>query len=156
MLFLFILFMLVMLQVVFRFLFSMGFPWIDEISRFLNIWIALLGASIGVRYGNHVGVAFFTNMIPEKARKIFNFFTRIVTVVLLSLITNYCYGYFAASTSSSPSLRLSYKWPKVAIFVGFSIMLIHLVRFILEDIVDFVNKDFSIDSDDLIANIEEG
>lgn len=158
--FVFILFLIVIFQVVTRYIFSMGFPWIDETARFLNIWIAFLGASIGIRYSDHVGVAFFTNMIPEKVEKIFRFITRIITVILLTYISRYAYMYIINSTSRTPSLQLSYKWPKAAIFVGFIIMLIHLVRFILEDIIDFANKDFEIErsdylDDDLVSNIEE-
>lgn len=155
--FVFILFVIVMVQICFRYIFSIGFPWIDEISRFLNIWIALLGASIGMRYGDHVGVAFFMNLLPEKITKIFKFITRIITVILLAFVSKYAYLYFMVSTSKSPSLRLSYKWPKAAIFVGFTIMLIHLIRFILEDIVDLKNKKFTTikNSGRTIANIEE-
>ena len=36
-----------------------GLPWIDEVLRYLNIWVVFLGASVAVKQGSHLSVDFF-------------------------------------------------------------------------------------------------
>ncbi|QTL96703.1 TRAP transporter small permease subunit [Iocasia frigidifontis] len=142
--FLAVLVSIVLLQIVFRYILNLGLPWVDELSRFLNIWIGFLGASIGFKYGEHVGVAFFVEKLPEKKLRIFNFVTKLISLALFIFVIYYSFGFIVDSRSLTPAMNLSYKWPKSSLFIGFSIIGIHLVSFILTDIVDFMNGNFSI------------
>ena len=46
-------------------------PWIDEVLRYLNIWLVFLGASVAVKQGSHLSVDFFIRKIfPENIVKI--------------------------------------------------------------------------------------
>jgi TRAP-type C4-dicarboxylate transport system permease small subunit len=36
-----------------------GLPWIDEVLRYLNIWVVFLGASVAVKQHSHLSVDFF-------------------------------------------------------------------------------------------------
>jgi C4-dicarboxylate transporter DctQ subunit len=36
-----------------------GLPWIDEVLRYLNIWVVFLGASVAVKQGSLLSVDFF-------------------------------------------------------------------------------------------------
>jgi TRAP-type C4-dicarboxylate transport system permease small subunit len=46
-------------------------PWIDEVLRYLNIWLVFLGASVAVKQGSHLSVDFFIRkMFPERIVKI--------------------------------------------------------------------------------------
>jgi C4-dicarboxylate transporter DctQ subunit len=40
-------------QVICRYVLGFSFIWMDEISRYLGVFIAFLGAAIGVKYGTH-------------------------------------------------------------------------------------------------------
>ncbi len=44
---------LTFIQVVSRYLFHYSFTWMDELARYLGVFIAFLGASLGVKYGGH-------------------------------------------------------------------------------------------------------
>jgi C4-dicarboxylate transporter DctQ subunit len=55
---------LCLLQVVLRYFTSNSlkpFAWGDEVIRLTSIWVALLGASLGVREGAHLSVEYFLN-----------------------------------------------------------------------------------------------
>ena len=42
-------------------------PWVDEVLRYLNIWVVFLGASVAVKRGNHLNVDFFVEkLFPNK------------------------------------------------------------------------------------------
>ena len=81
-----ILVVLVLVTVFFRYVLSIGIGWSDEVARYLNIWAALLGASIAFKYGDHVGVEFFRNFLPGKVSQIFKFLINIL-ILLHVLIT---------------------------------------------------------------------
>jgi len=62
--------LLVVLDVVMRFGFSMGFHWMAELTLTIAGWFVLFGMSYGVKVGAHIGVDAFVNMLPPTARKI--------------------------------------------------------------------------------------
>lgn len=49
-------------QVFCRYVLGFSFTWMDEISRYLGVFIAFLGASLGVKYGTH----FSMDLVYEK------------------------------------------------------------------------------------------
>jgi C4-dicarboxylate transporter DctQ subunit len=75
--------LLVFSEVIARFLFNVGFLWMEEVTLTLGAWFVLFGASYGVKVGAHIGVDAFVQTLPVKARKI-----TAVTAILLSLC--YC------------------------------------------------------------------
>ncbi len=40
--------------------------WTEESSRFLFIWIILLGVSAGIQHGSHIGTDLFVHLLPRK------------------------------------------------------------------------------------------
>lgn len=45
-------------QVICRYFIGFSFVWMDELTRYLGVFIAFLGASIGVKYGTHFSMVF--------------------------------------------------------------------------------------------------
>ena len=62
--------LLVFAEVIARFLFNIGFLWMEEVTLTLGAWFVLFGASYGVKVGAHIGVDAFVQTLPEKARKV--------------------------------------------------------------------------------------
>lgn len=58
------------LQVVFRYLLSTSFGWIDEASRYGFIWMVCLAASIGARHGTHMAITLLEEMVPQSFRRL--------------------------------------------------------------------------------------
>lgn len=52
------------LQVVSRFVFNNPLSWTEELSRYTMIWMTLLGAPLGVRYGAHITVDLVRTICP--------------------------------------------------------------------------------------------
>ncbi len=50
-----IVFIVVLSQVVMRYLFAQPNPWSEELSRFCFIWLSMLGASLAVERQSHFG-----------------------------------------------------------------------------------------------------
>ncbi len=75
--------LLVFFEVVLRYVFGIGFLWVEELTLHLSAWLVLFGASYGVKVGSHIGVDAVVNLLPSKGR-------RIVTLMALVLCLVYC------------------------------------------------------------------
>jgi C4-dicarboxylate transporter DctQ subunit len=81
--------LLVFSEVIARFLFNIGFLWMEEVTLTLGAWFVLFGASYGVKVGAHIGVDAFIQTLPAKVRKI----TAIAAVLLcLCYCSLFLYG----------------------------------------------------------------
>ena len=61
--------------------------WVDEILRYLNIWVVFLGASVAVKRGNHLNVDFFIKKIfPGKSFNLVKKTTLLVILVCLIIL----------------------------------------------------------------------
>jgi len=49
---------IILLQVFLRYVVKASLPWSEELARYLMVWIGMLGASLALSQGRHVGVTF--------------------------------------------------------------------------------------------------
>ena len=75
----------VLLQVLMRYLFAYPNPWSEEVSRFCFIWLSLLGASLAVEHRAHFGFDQVTKALAPRARRGVEIFARAV-VLLFSVL----------------------------------------------------------------------
>jgi C4-dicarboxylate transporter DctQ subunit len=54
----------VFISVVTRYLFAWTMPWSDPVARYGQTWIMLLGSSLALRKGMHIGIENFVNLFP--------------------------------------------------------------------------------------------
>ncbi len=59
---------LVFLQVLFRYWLQLPLDWGEEVSRYLFIWSAMLGAAIGTKRRAHFGIDFLVKALPSSAQ----------------------------------------------------------------------------------------
>ena len=62
---------LIFTQVVLRFLFASSLLWIEELGRFMFVWLMFLGISIGIYQNKHIAITFMWNMLPKPASRAF-------------------------------------------------------------------------------------
>lgn len=130
---------IILVSVFYRYVLGVGLAWPEELSRSMNIWISFLGASIGFKYHDHVGVEFFTNLLPRKFFWALRFFLRVGMFYFLSVVAYYCYRYTAGTKSTTPAMMLHFGYVNAALFVGFVFMLVHLLEFLLRDFCAFID-----------------
>ena len=78
-------FVVVLLQVLMRYLFAYPNPWSEEVSRFCFIWMSLLGASLAVEHRAHFGFDQVTKALAPRAKRAAETFAGMV-VLLFSLL----------------------------------------------------------------------
>jgi len=114
-----VMFLVVLAQVVFRYVLSHPLPWSEELARYLMVWVACLAASEAYARGNHVGVTLIVNAVRPKQRKIMILIIHSAVCVLMGVVV---YQGFKLSLmvgdQLSPAMELSMAWPYLAVPAG--------------------------------------
>lgn len=103
--------------------------WVDEIMRYLNIWLVLLASSIGVKHGAHLRMDYFLNkLVPAKVVKGVRLLTEMAVIFALCVLIYY--GVLRTMDNKFTviqALPLSIAWFYTAIPVGSLLMLMEFL-----------------------------
>jgi TRAP-type C4-dicarboxylate transport system permease small subunit len=118
---------LVIANVISRYVFLHSFTWVEEASRYLMIWAAFLGAGLALRVGGHIAVDSLASALPPPAaRWLRGFITLVLAVTLLVVIwLGAEYAQFGWE-QETPVLGWSFGMVYLAIPIGAALMLVHL------------------------------
>ena len=119
--------LMVFVNVALRFLTDHSILWVEEVSRYLMIWLTFLGSGIVLRYGAHVGIDTLQDRFPRHARVI-----RILVFVLLLIFfaTMVWLGARYATLTwgqTTPVLGIPIGIVYLAMPVGFALLIVHLL-----------------------------
>src|SRR4051795_4590647 len=78
--------LLVNLQIVCRFVLSISVPWTEEVSRLVFIWLAYIGAAIGLREGTLIVIDTLPQVLGSRAEAIVAPVVRIVSLLVIVLL----------------------------------------------------------------------
>src|SRR5438876_9991730 len=59
--------LMVFANVALRFLTDHSILWVEEVSRYLMIWLTFLGAGLVLRHGGHIGIDTLQESFPRRA-----------------------------------------------------------------------------------------
>lgn len=124
---------IVFAQVILRFVFNNALPWPEEISRYLMIWSCFLGSSLAVKYGEHIGVLFIVEKIPDGIRKYISFVIRLAIMVFLAFAAYHGFRMLEMTRRQvAPASGLNMAIAYAAIPVGSLFGLVHAIVNIFE------------------------
>ncbi len=72
---------LVFANVVARYAFSYSFVWAEEVTRYMMVWVGFIGSGLVLRYGAHIAVEAFQDVLPARAAQA----TRALVVLILAV-----------------------------------------------------------------------
>ncbi|KPK56244.1 MAG: hypothetical protein AMS22_01825 [Thiotrichales bacterium SG8_50] len=122
--------LLLFANVVMRYVFHSGLPWVLEAVQYLFAWVVLVGAAHGVKVGIHLGIDILVEKLPRRAR-------RAVVLLAVALSLTFVGSLFWLSLQY---IQRIYQWgdltldlqipqwiPYLAIPVGLGLMLYHML-----------------------------
>ena len=122
-----IVFLVVLSQVLMRYLFAYPNPWSEELSRFCFIWLSMLGAALAVERRSHFGFEQAVKRLSptrrlwaERSAK-----ALVMAVSLLLVISGLALVRLALG-QHSPALDVPMAWVYAAVPVSGVLMLVHL------------------------------
>lgn len=142
---LFILFFLsVVIQVFFRYVLNLPLTWSEEAARYLNVWAVLLGASLSVKYKDHLRVDLIDGLVkrwPYRAQVVFYFIT---TALSLLLVLSFLDGsiHMTIDRWNVPLTMLPFNQGIIylSLLVSSVLMLWFFIHHLVEYIIDFVKN----------------
>jgi len=128
-------------QVFSRYVLGSSISWSEELARYLMIWMALVGASVAVRQGAHVGVTLLVERLGRKMRPWVLLLGKAVIAVFLFVMIRegVTLGTFFA-TQKSPAMEISMLWAYSGFFVAGIFMIVHLLHLVFGDLEQLRKK----------------
>jgi TRAP-type C4-dicarboxylate transport system permease small subunit len=118
---------MVFANVALRFLTDHSILWVEEVSRYLMIWLTFLGAGLVLRYGGHIGIETLHERLPRHAP------------LLRALVVAIMLGFFAFMVwvglryalltwgQTTPVLEVPIGAVYLAMPAGFALLAVHLL-----------------------------
>lgn len=117
---------LVFANVVLRYLAGMSLPWVEEITRYMMIWVAWLAVGLAMREGAHIAIDNFQNALPARWGHALRVFVLASLLAFFAAVAWFGFQYsLFAWRQESAVLRLSLGAVYLAIPIGSVLMLVH-------------------------------
>jgi TRAP-type C4-dicarboxylate transport system permease small subunit len=124
---------IILYQVVSRFLFSMPLPWSEETARFLMAYATFFGAALAIRKQNLIGVEAISERLSWKMRRILKTVVYLVSIFFfILLIVKGIEMMGKVSLQISPALQIPMSFPYAAIPIGAALLIMNSVAVIIE------------------------
>lgn len=130
---------LTVLEVLLRYIFDYSIYWSHEAVIFLVIYSTFIGASIALRYNEHVGVDLVTFLLGPRGKKV-------IKIVSASLLITYAAVFAALGwlmisqphiiNTMTPSLRIPLWIVQAAVPIGMSLVLLRACEMLYRIITD--------------------
>ena len=106
-----VLIVLTFMGVIWRYIFSNPFTWLEEVQTSCMVWIVFAAAGAAFRSGNHVAIEMIVDMMPQKVQKIMEWLISIVVVAVVGYLFFQSLGFiqvFIKSGRSTSMLKIPY------------------------------------------------
>lgn len=126
-------FLVVFSQVIFRYVLNQPSPWTEELSRYLFIWISLLGAAFGVMKQSHFGFDLIVKKLSPSHQRVEAIFVYLCMGILIFVLTFYGLKmYNIVAFQITPGLQIPMRYVYLSLPVSGFLMSFHLICNILK------------------------
>jgi TRAP-type transport system small permease protein len=114
-------------NVVLRYPFGLSLSWVEELTRYMMIWLAWLGAGLALREGAHIAIETLQEALPEGGARLVRAIALLATAGFLAALVwlGWRYALFAWRQETAV-LRLPAGAVYLAVPAGSALMLLHL------------------------------
>ena len=111
--------------VVSRFLLHNPLVWSDELASMLFIWLAMLGAVIALRKGEHMRMTALVSRFGPRGQEVLEALGLVASLLFLALMLKPAYEYASDEAFiTTPALEISNAWRAFALPVGLGLMML--------------------------------
>lgn len=135
--------LLAFVQVLTRYVFKYPLPWIEELTRYIMVWMVLIGAATGVASKSHLGVEIMEIFLSPSRLRILNIFTMGLTVILgaVLVVVSTRFSLDQIDTQQlSPAMQIPMAYVTAALAVGSLLIAIHAGHQLLTLLGDRLEK----------------
>jgi TRAP-type C4-dicarboxylate transport system permease small subunit len=122
----------VCLQVLMRFMGLTGIDGLEEVPRYLFVWLVMIGAASAMQRGQHTVLDYFVNLLGPRGRALVLVLTNAVGIFLFAYLIKLSLVLVPnAQLQTSAGLGLSLGWVYAAIPIGSALIILPMLRTIL-------------------------
>jgi tripartite ATP-independent transporter DctM subunit len=111
--------------VISRYLFNRPLVWSDELASTLFLWLAMLGAVVAFRRGEHMRMTACVGVLPAHWRPVVDSFATGASLAFLLLIAWPAYEFARDELAiTTPALQITDAWRAAALPVGIALMIV--------------------------------
>ncbi len=115
--------------VVMRYGFHRPPAWSIELSRFLFLWMVMLGAVLVTREKSHIEITFLSDLLPPKIRNVWLVLLRLAMLCFCFVMVYYGVRILPiVGQANTPTLNLSMGWLYAAVPSGAFLMGVYLLK----------------------------
>ena len=140
-----LMFIIVIIGVFFRYILNHPIFGIEELTRYLMFYMAMLGSAVAFREKRHPALLFIIQKFPIRLVKVYNFIKD--TIIIIILIIIFKEGYSMALNGiimKTPSLRISFFWVYLALPIGALLMMYQIIFLEIDRLKLKLNRSFKI------------
>lgn len=123
---------LVFAQVLFRYVFLLSAPWLEELTRFLMIWMVMLGTAYAVKTRQHIVVnaveGIFVGQISKRVYGSIVALAGLTFSVVLAILAYTVVERTVRYSQVSGAMRIPMYWANGSFFVAGILMSLHYVE----------------------------
>ncbi|MDR1180312.1 MAG: TRAP transporter small permease [Spirochaetales bacterium] len=139
-----LIFLLLVIGVILRSIFSIAFAWNIELSRYSFVWLTFIGAAYVRRNDGHIKIDLFANYIRKKLPRagcvLYWLVTKFVSMVYLALLVYFSYLLSTRTWAfKSQAMQIPQSFLYISVGIG---SLLYLIREIVDSILRFKRGDF--------------
>lgn len=127
---------------------SIPVTWLEELSRYMQIWFVSVGFALALRKGMLAGTEVVLKSLPEKAAGVVIYVSKVIMLtisILMVLGGNRLIQHLFVSMQRSPNMRIPIVWIYLGIYTGFILAIIFLATSLLVNLTgrkDELDKTF--------------
>ena len=119
----------VCLQVLMRFMGLTGIDGLEEVPRYLFVWLVMIGAASAMQRGQHTVLDYFVNLLGPRGRALVLVLTNAVGIFLFAYLIKLSLVLVPnAQLQTSAGLGLPLGWVYVAIPIGSALIILPMLR----------------------------
>jgi len=132
---------LVIVNVIMRYFFSISFEWMGEIAKMGFAWVVFVGAGACYKRKMHIGIDVVVNLLSQNLKRVFqillNCILAVVNIYIFYLSIIFAFGAWIRPT---PILGLPYTLVDLSLTVGFGSMTIYSIKDLIHSLKNKNNE----------------
>ncbi|MCG8451683.1 MAG: TRAP transporter small permease [Spirochaetales bacterium] len=139
--------LVVIINVILRYLFQGGLFWVEEVATACFIWSVFIGAAGAYRNKLHICIDLITKFFPERGREFLSIIIHFLMMVINGYIVYLSVLFIQAnSLKRTPVLDVPAIWVNFAITVGFGLITIYSAVFLVQEFRLFCSSSNTIET----------
>ncbi|MGE5677777.1 MAG: TRAP transporter small permease [Pseudomonadota bacterium] len=123
-------------QIVLRYVFHTGIHWTEELTRYTNVALVMIGSAMMAKRGTHINVSVLETIVPQSIKKWIIIAQQIITGIFFGIAVKISFDMIKlAGTQVSTNMRI----PMAAVYgifpVAFSILVFQVIVFVANSIM---------------------